>query len=100
MERDVQRAVFPRLAIMSCMSNEGERQRPPTRASPHGEAGGGPKDDSRSAQVSNALQRQRLNGSTSTRREEEEEAGGGGDAWAPPLPAAPPTAAAPPSDGR
>lgn len=58
MERDVQRAVFPRLAIMSCMSNEGERQRPPTRASPHGEAGGvgggggcegSEKDDSRSA---------------------------------------------------
>lgn len=28
MERDVRRAVFPRLTIMSRMSNEGERQRP------------------------------------------------------------------------
>lgn len=37
MERDVRRAVFPRLTIMSRMSNEGERQRPPTRAGPHGE---------------------------------------------------------------
>lgn len=41
MERDVRRAVFPRLTIMSRMSNEGERQRPPTRAGPHGERTGG-----------------------------------------------------------
>lgn len=41
MERDVPRAVFPRLTIMSRMSNEGERQRPPTRAGPHGERPGG-----------------------------------------------------------
>lgn len=56
MERDVRRAVFPRLTIMSRMSNEGERQRPPTRASPHGEGtwgggvgGGGPNHKSSSA---------------------------------------------------
>lgn len=60
MESGVQRAVFPRLTIMSCMSNEGERQRPPTRASPHGEAGGGRKRQvSLNAAVSNTLKRGR-----------------------------------------
>lgn len=63
MERDVRRAVFPRLTIMSRMSNEGERQRPPTRASPHGEGtwGGGGLPTTNPAQRYDLRSKWRLN---------------------------------------